>query len=66
MKPDITELALLDRDVTLKDRLRAALWMFFYGGACTLGLFASCALLVFLFDFLPKVARLFYTTYIGG
>ena len=57
---------LLNRDTTLKDRLRAALWMFIYGGACGLGLVASCALLALLFDFLPKVAKLFYTTYIGG
>jgi len=57
---------LFNRDVALKDRLRAALWAFIYGCASLLGLFASCALLVLLFDFCPKVAKLFYTTYIGG
>lgn len=57
---------LLLKQTTLKDRLRASLWMFIYGAAFTAGLIVSCALLVFLFDFFPKVAKLFYTTYIGG
>lgn len=57
---------LLDRQTTLKDRLRAALWMSIYGGAFIIGVFATGILLVLLFDFLPKVAKLFYTTYIGG
>ncbi len=57
---------LLNRNVTLRDRLRAALWMFLYGMAFTAGVFVAGALLVLLFDFGPKAASLFYTTYIGG
>lgn len=51
---------------TRKERLHAMWLSFLYGAAFTAGLFVSGALLVLIFDFGPKAARLFYTTYIGG
>lgn len=57
---------LLSKQTTTRDKLRAALWMAIYGSAFTLGLLVSGVVLVLLFDFLPKVARLFTSTYIGG
>ncbi len=63
MKPDITEYA---RNMTARDKIRTAWLSFLYGMAFTAGVFVAGALLVLLFDFGPKAARLFYTTYIGG